>query len=159
MQLSRLDVSCADLEDLPVLVSEEDRPLVIRVSDADTVTAVAGVCADWSGSWGVWLEVGEEYSIGPVARDVRTLARLLELDHVVLEAPAHAEAYAEALEALLGGDEVTLSNEAVTLSAVVSRPAAPSRVTVWSVRGDALVHGQRVLHRGGSRGAVTLYVD
>ena len=159
MQLARLDVSCADLEDLPVLVSEEERPLVIRVSDADTVTVLAGVCADWSGSWGIWLEAGEDYGIGPIARDVRTLARLLEVDHVVLDAPAHALGYAEALQALLVGEEVTMSNEAVTLRGVYSRPAAPRPITVWAVTGESLVHAERVLRHSGSRGAVTFSVE
>ena len=91
MQLARLDLSCAELEMLPVLISEEDRPLVVRVSDADTVTALAGVAGDWEGSWGVWLEPGEDYGIGALARDVRTLAQLIELDHLVTKAKLSEE--------------------------------------------------------------------
>ena len=158
MQLARLDLSCAELEMLPVLISEEDRPLVVRVSDADTVTALAGVAGDWEGSWGVWLEPGEDYGIGALARDVRTLAQLIELDHVVLD-HAHAEHYAVALDALLRGEEVSVENETLVLRAVVSRPVVGYRVTVWHVEGESLVHAERRLRRGPTRGPLTYYLD
>ena len=132
MQLARLDLSCAELEMLPVLISEEDRPLVVRVSDADTVTALAGVAGDWEGSWGVWLEPGEDYGIGALARDVRTLAQLIELDHVVLD-HAHAEHYAVALDALLRGEEVSVENETLVLRADPSWATASPSGT-WRAR-------------------------
>lgn len=159
MQLTRLDLTAGELEGLPVLVSEQERPVVIRVSDADTVTILAGVCIDWEGSWGVWLRASDEYPAALIARDVKTLATLTELDHVVVEAAAHAAAHAEVVEALLSDGEVTLHNAAATITAAYNRPAPPRPVYVWSVEndGDVLVHGRDVLIRGETRGALTSF--
>ena len=159
MQLARLDVTSEDLENLPVLVSEDDRPLVIRVTDADTVPVLAGVSAEWSGSWGVWLVASEDYSAGLIARDVKTLARLLEIDHVVVDAAENADAHADVVVALLSDDSVTLHNEVANISAAYNRPAPPRPITVWSVAGDTLRHAERILTRGDVRGAVTYFTD
>jgi len=158
MQLARLDVSWADLEDLPVLVSEDDRPLVIRVLDADTVTIVAGVSADWSGSWGVWLEASEDYSAGLIARDVKTLSTLMEIDHVVVDAARDAAAHADVVAALLTNGEVTLHNAVANITGAYNRPAPPRPITVWSVEGDVLRHGQRLLTLGEQRGAISFFL-
>jgi hypothetical protein len=157
VRLARLDVTFADLALLPVLVSSDERPLVIRVIDADTVTSLAGVGLDWSGSWGVWLDAGQSYSAGLIARDVKTLSTLWEIDHVVVDAPAHAAAYADVVAALLGEGEVTLHNEVANITAAYNRPAPPRPVTVWSVEGDTLRQGERVLHLRGAHGAVSFY--
>ncbi|HEY5120609.1 MAG TPA: hypothetical protein VII84_03440 [Acidimicrobiales bacterium] len=159
MQLARLDITSADLEDLPVLISEEDRPLVIRVSDADTVTILAGVSGEWAGSWGVWLRASENYPAALIARDVKTLAALLEIDHVVVEAANDARAHAEVVSTLLSDDEVTLHNAVANITAAYNRPAPPRPVCVWSVEGDTLVHEERVLRRRDVRGAITFYCD
>jgi hypothetical protein len=159
MQLARLDVTSTDLEDLPVLVSEEDRPLVIRVSDGDTVTVLAGVSAEWAGSWGVWLSASEDYPAALIARDVKTLAVLMEIDHVVIEAATDASAHAEVVAALLSDDEVTLHNAVANITAAYNRPAPPRPVCVWSVEGDTLVHEERVLRHSEVRGAITFYCD
>jgi len=157
MQLARLDVTSLDLEELPALVSEDDRPLVIRVSDGDTVTVLAGVCADWSGSWGVWLEASAHYSAGLIARDVKTLARLLEIDHVVIDAVAHADQHADVVAALLSDEPVTLHNDVANITNAYNRPAPPRPITVWSVEGDDLRHGEMTLRRSDVRGAVTFF--
>jgi hypothetical protein len=159
MQLARLDVTSTDLEDLPVLVSEEDRPLVIRVIDADTVTVLAGVSTEWAGSWGVWLRASEDYPAALIARDVKTLAVLMEIDHVVIEAANEARAHADVVTAMLSDDEVTLANSVANITAAYNRPAPPRPVCVWSVEGDTLVHKERVLRRGEVRGAITFYRD
>jgi hypothetical protein len=159
MQLARLDVTSADLENLPVLISEEDRPLVISVKDADTVTILAGVSAEWAGSWGVWLLASEDYPAALIARDVKTLAVLMEIDHVVIEAVEDARAHAEVVSALLSDDEVTLHNAVANITAAYNRPAPPRPVCVWSVEGDTLVHEERVLRSGGARGAIAFYCD
>lgn len=159
MQLARLDVTSTDLEDLPVLVSEEDRPLVIRVTDADTVTVLAGVSTEWAGSWGVWLRASEDYSAALIARDVKTLAVLMEIDHVVIEAANEARAHADVVSALLSDDEVTLHNAVAHITAAYNRPAPPRPVCVWSVEGDTLVHGPRVLRRSEVRGAITFFSE
>ncbi len=157
MQLARLDVSGVELGDLPVLVSEDDRPVVIRVNDRDTVIKVAGVSAQWSGSWGVWLYASEEYSAGLIARDVKTLSHLLEVDHVVVDADHDASAYAEAVAALLTDDEVTLHNAVATITGAYNRPAPPRPITVWSAHDDEVRHASTVLHRAETRGAVTYF--
>ncbi len=159
MQLARLDVTSADLEDLPVLVSEEDRPLVISVSDADTVTVLAGVSTEWAGSWGVWLFASEDYPASLISRDVKTLAALMEIDHVVIEASGDARAHAEIVTALLSDDEVTLRNAVATITAAYNRPAPSRPVCVWSVEDDTLVHDGHVLRRSEVRGAVTYFSD
>ena len=159
MQLARLDVTWADLDDLPVLVSDDDRPLVIRVNDADTVTILAGVSAHWAGSWGVWLRASEDYSAAVIARDVKTLAALMEIDHVVIEAASDAPAHAEIVTALLSDDEVTLHNAVAKITRAYNRPAPPRPVCVWSVVDDTLVHASRVLRRTEVRGAITYFSD
>ncbi|NNN07988.1 MAG: hypothetical protein HKL85_02200 [Acidimicrobiaceae bacterium] len=157
MQLARLDVTSTELEDLPVLVSEEDRPLVIRVSDADAVTILAGVSAEWAGSWGVWLRASDDYPASLIARDVKTLAALMEIDHVVIEAAHDAHAHAEIVTAMLSDDEVTVHNSVATITGAYNRPAPPRPVCVWSVEEDTLVHAERVLHRSESRGKITIF--
>lgn len=159
MQLARLDVTFRELENLPVLVSEDDRPLVIRVRDADTVTVLGGVGVEWSGSWGVWLAASEDYGAGLIARDVKTLARLLEIDHVVVDAVRDAAAHAEAVAALLSDGPVTLHNAVAHLNGAYNRPAPPRPITVWSVEGDTLRHGDRMLTRVDERGAITYFAD
>ena len=159
MQLSRLDVTYEELENLPALVSEDDRPLVIRVTDADTVTVVAGVSAAWSGSWGVWLRASEDYPAGLIARDVKTLARLLEIDHVVIDAAEHADAHAQVVAALLSEGPVTLHNAVASITGAYNRPAPPRPITVWSVEGDVLRHAQRTLRRVDARGPVTSFAE
>jgi hypothetical protein len=158
MQLARLDVTAPDLATLPVFVSDDEHPVVIRVTDADTVTMLAGVCDEWSGSWGVWLSASEDYSAGLIARDVKTLCTLLEIDHVVIEAAHDAPAYAEVVTALLSDEEVTLHNAVATITAAYNRPAPAQVVSVWSVEGDELRHGDTTLRRGETRAAVTFFV-
>jgi hypothetical protein len=159
MHLTRLDVTSSQLEDLPVMVSEEDRPLVIRVLDADTVTMLAGVSGDWSGSWGVWLEASEDYSAGLIARDVKTLATLLEIVHVVIEARENAGAHAEVVAALLTNESVTLRNEVATITAAYNRPAPPRPVSVWSVEGETLRHSERTLRLSDTHEGFSTYSD
>jgi hypothetical protein len=158
MRLARLDVTARGLATLPVFVSDDERPVVIRVTDADTVTMLAGVCDEWSGSWGVWLRASEDYSAGLIARDVKTLCTLLEVDHVVIDAAHDAAAHAEVVAALLSDEEVTLHNAVATITAAYNRPAPARAVSVWSVEGDEIRHGDTALRRGETRGAVTFFV-
>jgi hypothetical protein len=159
MRLTRLELSLADLASLPPLIGDDERPLVVRVTDADTVTVLAGLAGEWSGSWGVWLRFVEGDSLGPVARDLRTLGQLMELDHVVLESPGPTARYVEALASLLGGEELTVDDEVLTLRRAVSRPALRRRLTWWRVEGATLVSGERVLRPVDRRGSLTRYED
>lgn len=179
----------ADLADVTALVAPDEGPVVLRVRDADTATVVAGVGARWPGSavaalsgsasgsasgtpsqtwpgsssgsrsWGVWLEASDDYSAALIARDVKTLAALVSLGHVVIDAAAHAGAHAEVVAALLSDDEVNLRNEVAHLTHAYNRPAPARALVVWHVEGDTLVHGAQVLRRTATRGAVTLFED
>ncbi len=160
MRLARLDVSVAQLRDVPVLVSDDDRPVVLRVRDADSVIALASVGAQWSGSWGVWLHADPGYGAGLIARDVKTLSTLLELDHVVIDAGADADAYAEAVRALLSDAEVTIHNAVARITRARNRPAPPRPVNVWSHQGHSLRDGSgRELLRENGRGKVTYFAE
>lgn len=159
MRLARLDVTFDELTDPAVLIADDGCAVVVRVLDADTATVVGGVGASWSGSWGVWLEASDAYSAALIARDVKTLAALVALEHVVIDAAAHAAAHAEVVVALLSDDEVNLRNEVAHLTHAYNRPAPAHAPTVWYVQGDTLVHAARVVRRGVTRGAVTFFED
>ena len=159
MRLARLDVTLAQLADLPVLVGDDSRPVVVRVSDADTVVALAGVCEGWSGSWGVWLRAHEGYGAGMIARDVKTLSTLLQVDHVVIDAATHARAHAEVVAALLSDDEVTLHNDVARITRAFNRPAPARPVHVWHVDDGVVSDDVRVLRRTSVRANVTYFED
>ncbi|HEY5303595.1 MAG TPA: hypothetical protein VIJ86_06015 [Acidimicrobiales bacterium] len=132
---------------------------MIRVNDGDTAIMVAGVSAQWSGSWGVWLHASEDYSAGLIARDVKTLSHLLEIDHVVVDAEHDASAYADVVAALLTDEEVTMHNAVATITSAYNRPAPPRPITVWSAHEDEVRHASIVLRRAETRGAVTYFRD
>ena len=161
MRLARLDVTRAQLEALPVLITEPERPLVISVRDADTVTTLAGACARWEGSWGVWLLASAEYPASLIARDVKTLAMLTQIDHVVIDAASNASAHAEVVRALMGADEVNLTNAVTTIAGAYNRPVSPIAIQVWSVSSarGALESEGRVLSLDESSGDVTFFSD
>ena len=158
MQLARLDVTPAEMADL-ASVAAQDHPLVIRVIGADTVTMLAAMSEALSGAWGVWLEASEHYSAGLIARDVKTLARLLWIEHVVVDAAENSAAHAEVVRVLLSNESVTLYNAVANITGAYNRPAPPRPVTVWNVQGDLLVHPQRSLLRQRVSGALTYYQD
>lgn len=159
MRLARFDVDLRGLENQPVLMSEVDRPVVIRVLDADPVVAVAGACVDWPGSRGLWLRASEDYSAGLIARDVKTLSYLLELDHLVVEAGRDAHLHAEVVAALLSDERVTLHNAVATITDAYNRPAPPRTITVWSAQDEVLRHDSTILEARRSSGAVTYFSD
>lgn len=159
MRLARLDVSFAELPDALSLVADVDGPVVVRVDDADGAIALAGVVERLTGSWGVWLRADPGYGAGLIARDVKTLSTLLELDHVVIDAAGDAAAYAEVVRALLSDEEVTIHNSVARITRAYNRPPPPRPVTVWSVDTDTLRDGDRVLRRNGQLDRVTFYAD
>lgn len=159
MRLARFDVDLRGLENAPVHLSEGGRPVVFRVLDADPVVAVAGACVDWLGPWGLWLRASEDYSAGLIARDVKTLSHLLELDHVVVEADRDAHLHAEVVAALLSGERVTLHNAVATITNAYNRPAPPRTITVWSAQDEVLRHDSSVLQARASSGALTYFSD
>jgi hypothetical protein len=103
------------------------------------------------------LHASEHYSAGLIARDVKTLSHLLEIDHVVVDASRDPAQHAEVVAALLSDERVTLHNAVATITDAYNRPAPPRPVTVWSAQGDVLRHGSMVLHARATRGAVTFF--
>jgi hypothetical protein len=134
---------------------DEPTPLLV-CSNADTAIVLASLRDRLSREVGVWLSVSEGYPAQIATRDVRTLSVLMNLHHVVIEAPDSVSEYAEIVRALLSGDEVNLSNAVATLTDVVSRPVPPRPITVWSFDGGELVSPEVTLradaprHRGAS---------
>ena len=159
MRLTRLDVSLDQLEDLPVLVTDEERPVVVRVHDADTVVALAAVGATWEGSWGVWLEASAAYPASIIARDVKTLAAVMDIDHVVVDAAENADAHAEVVRALLEGGPVTLENDVAHLRHAYNRPVPTRPITVWSTDEEGVASPSRRLRHVDSGEALAVYDD
>jgi len=104
------------------------------ITDANPVTLLAAHGGDWSGSWGVWLEHSAHYPAPMIARDVKTLSHLMDLDHIVLYGEK-TEAAAEIVRAMLSDDVVTMTNAAATLVGATNHPAPPRPVAVWATSG------------------------
>lgn len=129
---------------------DEPTPL-FACSNADTAIVLASLRDRLSREVGVWLRVSEGYPAQIATRDVRTLSVLMDLCHVVIEAPEPAVEHAEIVRALLSGDEVNLSNSVATLTHVVSRPVPPRPITVWAYDDGELVSPGATLHAGVTR--------
>lgn len=128
------------------LAASRDAVLVWRCTDADTAVAAAALTGEpRHPRLGLWLVISAGYPAALAARDVKTLAALVGLSDVVIEADEHPRAHAEVVEALLGGGPVTLANEVATLDAAYNRPAPREPVTVWAHEGGRLVGGGQSL--------------
>ncbi len=128
------------------LAATPDAVLVWRCRDADTAVAAAALTAEGRPTrLGLWLEVSADYPAAIAARDVKTVAALVGLSDVVVEAREHVAAHAEVLEALLSGGPVDLANEVATLHGAYNRPAPREPVRVWAHEGGRLVGGGRRL--------------
>jgi len=157
MQIHRLEVTAEELHRWPVMVGDDEHPVVVRVTDADTVTLMAALAPQWEGSFGVWLRADAGYSAGLIARDVKTLSFLCSLDHVVIDADREAAAHAEVVRALLSDGSVTLRNAVATITDAYNRPAPARPLTVWHVEGEGLRHGADRLDVVEARDGVTTY--
>jgi hypothetical protein len=146
MELVRLVAATAQRDAVVRLANE--RPVLFRCADADTVLVAASMSGRLTKPLGVWLVVGEAYPAQLAARDVATLAALVPLGHVVIEAGSRSKEHADVVRALLTNDEVNFSNAVVSLVRAYNRPAPPAPVTVWSCDGQRLVSGERVLSPG-----------
>jgi hypothetical protein len=120
-------------------------PLLFHCSDADTVITTASLANHLSDPIGVWLQISKEYPAQLAARDVATLAQLVPLRHVVVEALQLANEHADALRSLLTSEEVNFSNNVVVLAGAYNRPEPPAPVTVWSSEGTNLSNGDVLL--------------
>ncbi len=123
-----------------------DAVLVWRCRDADTAVAAGALAGDRRlPSLGLWLEVSGDYPAALAARDAKTVAALVGLGDVVIEAREHARAHAAVVEALLGGGPVDLVNEVATIEGAYNRPAPRPPVRVWALEGGRLVGGGQSL--------------
>jgi hypothetical protein len=146
MELVRLVAALADRE--AVVRFAQERSLLFRCADADTVLVAASMSGRLTNPFGVWLVVGELYPAQLAARDVATLAALVPLRNVVIEASSLSSEHADVVRALLTNDEVNFANTVVSLVGAYNRPAPPSPLTVWSYDGTRLVSGELVLSPG-----------
>ncbi|HUV57178.1 MAG TPA: hypothetical protein VMV96_00075 [Acidimicrobiales bacterium] len=138
----------ATLDRLDDVVERAARSAVVfSCSTGDTVIAAAALEGRLRRPLGLWLEVSEDYPAQMAARDVATLSRLIEIDHVVIASRNLAVERAEVVRALLTEDEVNFSNAAATLVGAYNRPAPASPITVWSFDGHALRSPVNVLFR------------
>lgn len=122
-----------------------EQTVLFRCADADTVVVTASMCGRLTNPLGVWLVVGDDYPAQLAARDVATLAAIVPLGHVVIEASSMSNEHADVVRALLTSDEVNFTNAVVTLAGAYNRPAPPSPLTVWSYDGEFLISGDEVL--------------
>jgi hypothetical protein len=107
--------------------------VLLHCTTADTVIVAASLAEDLH-ECGVWLVVSSDYSAQIAARDVKTLATIIPLRHVVIESPTALE-HAEVVRALLSEAPVNFSNGVATLRDAYNRPAPRSPLTVWSYDG------------------------
>ncbi|MGC2169551.1 MAG: hypothetical protein WA580_10660 [Acidimicrobiales bacterium] len=129
-----------------------DEPTALfACSNADTAIVLASLRDHLSREVGVWLRVSSAYPAQIATRDVRTLSVLMDLRHVVIEAPQPVSEHVEIVRALLSGAEVSLSNSVATLTHVVSRPVPPRPITVWGYDGSQLVGPEVTLLAGATR--------
>ncbi len=137
MELRRLDATLARRDAIAADLAALPGPVALRLLDGDVAVAAPALGA---GALGVWVVASPDHPAGVIARDVKTLAHLLELTDVVVEGPDAAD-QARVVEALLTDDEVTLDTRAWMISGAHNRPAPPRPVAVWSYDGVALRRG------------------
>jgi hypothetical protein len=132
MELVRLDFPIEHRSSAAWLTHE--LTILLHCSDADTATVAASLADDLD-ACGVWLDVSDDYSAQMAARDVKTLATMMDVRHVVIDSPT-AIAHAEVVSALLTDAPVNFSNDVATLRGAYNRPAPTSPITVWSYDGS-----------------------
>jgi hypothetical protein len=113
--------------------------------DAETVLMAASFVDRFTSDFGVWLTVTSAYPAQLVARDVATLAAIVPLRHVVIDASSRADERADVVRALLTNDEVNFTNGVARIVGAFNRPAPPLPVTVWSHDDGRLVSGDELL--------------
>jgi hypothetical protein len=118
---------------------------VFHCTDGDTAIVLASWSEQVTREVGVWLRVTNGYRAQFAARDIRTLAVLTNLRHVVIEAVERADEHADVVRVLLTGEEVNFSNSVATLSHAFSRPTPPRPLTVWSYEKKQLTSPERTL--------------
>ncbi len=128
-----------------VAALSKDHALVVAVRDADTVMTVSSWRAVLQHELGVWLTLDEDYPAQLAARDVKTLAALVPLTRVVIEAPSLVDQHVAVVAALLTNDEVNFTNDVADLRGAYNRPAPPHPIELWAHRDGRVVRGDDVL--------------
>ena len=144
MELLRVVTDRAHADDVVAFAASHN--VVLRCSDADTLLVVASLREVLEGEIGVWLVVGDDYPAQLAARDVKTLAALVSLTRVVIEASSPVDQHADVLAALLSDDEVNFANDVVTLRGAYNRPAPPRPLDLWRYREGQLVMEEQQLN-------------
>ena len=160
MRLVRVSASRTSSIDLSE-IGDHSIPL-FQCSDGDTAIVLASWRDQLTGQVGAWLEVGPGYSAQIAARDVRTLAVLSDLRHVVIAATDRVDDHADLVRVLLTGEEVNVSNDVATLRHAFSRPAPPQPITVWGYEDEQLTSPGvtlRVVQRDVTNGAELTYFE
>jgi hypothetical protein len=143
MELVRLIAPLAKRNDVARLAT--DHTVLFQCSDANTVLVSASLSSSLGRPFGVWLKVSDEYPAQLAARDIATLATLVPLGHVVIEASMLLEEHVDVVRALLTNDEVNFSNDVATLSGAYNRPAPSPPLVVWSSDTKCLFNGSDIL--------------
>lgn len=130
MELRRLDAPLAARDHIAAVVTSFES-VVLSCPDGSAVLLVASLRDELSGPLGVWVDATDAYPAALVARDVATLAWLVDLEHVVVDG-VHPHDAAAVVRHLLTNDEVNFANSVSTLRGAYNRPAPPRPVTVWA---------------------------
>ena len=131
-----------------VVRASGDHLIIFRCTDAETVLVAASLVNRVTSDVGVWLYVTTAYPAQLAARDVATLAAIVPLRHVVIEASSQPDEHADVVRALLTNDEVNFTNDVARIAGAFNRPAPPAPVRVWSYDNQRLVNGDEVLTQG-----------
>lgn len=118
---------------------------VLEVLDGDVIQCAVAVGLRMAGSLGLWLRCGEDYPAPLVARDVASVAHLVDVDRVVVDASTHPREHAEIVRAMLENDCVTLANAAGFVRDARNRPQPPAPIEVLAYVEPYLEGGQRRL--------------
>lgn len=147
MDMVRRVTAAADLE--RALARERGSVLLWSCGDVDTVVAAAALGEDRRRRhWGLWLEASADYPAAIIARDVKTLAALVPVEHVVVAAAFAPRDHAAVVTALLGGGPVDLANEVATLRHAYNRPAPTRPLRVWTFEEGRLTSDGEVATAG-----------
>ena len=119
--------------------------VLYHCTDADTVMVAATWRETLTAPLGLWLVVGEGYRAQLAARDLKTLAAIVPVRRVVIEAASRSTEHAAVVAALLTDDEVNFSNDVATLRGAYNRPAPPRTIEVWSYQAERLCFGDLAL--------------
>ncbi len=116
--------------------------------DADSAIVLASLADRLERDVGVWLVVSPGYPAQIATRDARTLSVLVNLAHVVIDAPSEPDQHAEIVRRLLSGDETTFANDVARLDHVRSLPVPPRPLVVWSAGDGGLASPGQFLRAG-----------